>query len=68
MDMNLYNEIVEQKRDSWIPACGNTEVPFNCRGYRIQYLWNPSTNEHSYYNCDTDLLITNKEARDIFGL
>ena len=50
----------------WVPASGGTERPFMSRGYRLQYLWQPSTGRHAYINCDTDILLTDAEVREIF--
>lgn len=56
----------EQKRrdqGNWVPACGGTEQPFTTRsGYRLQYLWQPSTGRHAYINLDTDIILTDDEA------
>ena len=47
---------------NFIPACGGTELPFKTRaGVAVQYLWNPSTGEHAYINCNTDILLTDAE-------
>ena len=55
-----------RKEGVWVPACGGTERPFVARGYRLQYLWQPSTGRHAYINCDTDVLLTDGEVREIF--
>lgn len=56
----------EQKRreqGNWVPACGGTEQPFTTRsGYRLQYLYQPSTGRHAYINLDTDIILTDDEA------
>ena len=49
--------------DNWVPACGGTEQPFTTRtGRRLQYLWNETTGEHAYIDCNTDIILTNEEA------
>ncbi len=53
----------EKEQGNWIPASGGTEVPFLTRsGRRLQYLWQPSTGKHAYYDCDNDLILTDEEA------
>lgn len=52
----------------WMPACGGTEQPFTTRtGRRLQYLWNPTTGEHAYIDCDTDILLSQEEANAALG-
>ena len=47
---------------NFIPACDGNEKPFKTRaGVTVQYLWNPTTGEHRYINCDTDMLLTDNE-------
>ena len=48
---------------NWIPACNGTETPFMTRtGYRLLYCWQPTTGKHAYFNCDTDMILTDDEA------
>ena len=54
------------EQGAWVPACGGTEQPFAMRGYRLQYLWQPSTGRHAYINCDTDILLTDAEVSALF--
>lgn len=66
--MKSIDQIIKKREDRaryyWVPACGGTEIPFKAKnGYRIQYLWNPVTHEHKYYNLDTDLFV---EDSDLF--
>lgn len=50
--------------DNWVPASGGTEVPFKTRtGRTLLYCWQPSTGNHAYLDCGTDLILTNEEAR-----
>jgi hypothetical protein len=54
----------EKEQGNWIPANGGTEVPFLTRsGRRLQYLWQPSTGKHAYYDCDNDLILSDEEAQ-----
>ena len=67
--MELLIESDKRKADgNWIPACGGTEKPFMTRtGFRLQYLWQPSTGRHAYINLDTDMLLTDEQVREILG-
>lgn len=52
------------QRDNWLPANGGTETPFLTRtGRRLLYVWQPSTGKHAYLDCQTDLILSDKEAR-----
>lgn len=52
----------------WVPAAGGTEEPFLTRGGRkLQYMWNPVTKEHAYLDLETDLILSDEEARAILG-
>ena len=54
--------------NNWHPACGGTETPFMSRGgLRLLYVWQPSSGDHAYLNCDTDILLTDEEARATLG-
>ena len=54
---------VNKQSDNWIPACGGTEVPFMTRtGRKLLYCWQPSTGNHAYLDCDTDIILTDDEA------
>lgn len=49
---------------NWHPACGGTEEPFTTRtGKRLLYVWQPSTNRHAYLDLETDLILSDEEAR-----
>ncbi len=72
-EMNL-SELLE-KRDyeksqgNWVPANGGTETPFLTRsGRRLLYCWQPSTGNHAYLDCDTDLILSDEEAQLALGL
>ena len=52
------------KQDRWIPANGGTETPHKTRsGIRVLYCWNPGTGKHAWFNCDTDIILSDDEAR-----
>ncbi len=58
--------VAEAKRaqGDWLPACLGTETVFRTRtGRRLLYCWQPSTGNHAYLDCDTDLILTDEEAR-----
>ena len=60
----------EQRRAQgpWVPACGGTEQPFVTRtGYRIQYMWQPSTGRHAYLNLDTDVIVDDSSLSVVLG-
>jgi hypothetical protein len=62
-------EVKEVKEDSWIPACGGTEVPFKSRsGKRLQYVWQPSTGHHAYLDVDSDIILSDEEAEAALAL
>jgi hypothetical protein len=52
----------------WVPAAGGTEEPFLTRGgRRLQYVWQPETGRHAYLDLETDLILSDEEARSILG-
>ena len=52
----------------WFPASGGTETPFMTRnGRRLLYVWQPSTGAHAYLDLDTDIILTDAEARSALG-
>jgi hypothetical protein len=56
------------QQGNWYPACGGTETPFWSRnGYHLQYLWQPSTGRHAYINLQTDIILSDDEARAALG-
>ena len=53
---------------NWYPACGGTEVEFRTRnGFRLLYCYQPSTGRHAYLNCDTDIILSDEDARLAMG-
>jgi hypothetical protein len=68
--VELLRQSDERKANgSWQPACGGTEVPFITRnGFRLQYMWQPSTGRHAYINCDTDIIMSDEDAQAALGI
>ena len=57
------------KQGPWLPACNGTEVPFVTRsGRTLLYCWQPSTGNHAYLDCATDLILSHEEASLAIGL
>ena len=62
--IELENKRKKAEQGAWLPANGGTELPFVTRsGRRLQYLWQPTTGNHAYLDCDTDLILDDEEAR-----
>lgn len=52
----------------WVPAGGGTEEPFRSRdGRRLLYVWNQKTGKHAYLDLDSDVVLTDEEARASVG-
>lgn len=52
-----------KSQGNWFPANGGTEVPFLTRSRRrLLYVWQPSTGNHAYLDCDSDLILSDEEA------
>jgi len=52
----------------WVPASGGTETPFRTKtGARLLYCWQPRSGAHAYLDCDSDLILTDAEARNLLG-
>jgi hypothetical protein len=48
----------------WTPACGGTEQVFQARsGKRLLYCWQQTTGKHAYLDVDSDLILSDEEAR-----
>jgi hypothetical protein len=48
----------------WIPANGGTEEVFVSRsGKRLLYCWQQATGKHAYLDVDSDLILSEEEAR-----
>ena len=53
-----------KEQGPWVPAAGGTEQPFVSRsGTRLLYCYQPRSGRHAYLNLDTDLVLTDEEAR-----
>ena len=51
-------------RQNWIPACGGTETPFMTRtGKRLLYVWDTCSGRHAYLDCQSDIILSDEEAR-----
>lgn len=60
----ILTDAARREQGNWVPACGGTEQPFTSRsGHRLLYCWQPTTGRHAYINLDTDILLTDDEAR-----
>jgi hypothetical protein len=58
----------QDEQGNWYPACNGTEKPFTSRGgHRLLYCWQPSSGRHAYINLDTDIALTDDEARASLG-
>lgn len=58
----------EKENGNWFPANGGTETPFFTRSRRrLLYCWQPSTGRHAYLDCDSDLILSEEEARLALG-
>jgi hypothetical protein len=54
----------DKSQGNWFPANRGTETVFVTRtGKRLLYVWQPSTGNHAYLDCDTDLILSDEEAR-----
>jgi hypothetical protein len=63
LEQAIIKDNARRENGTWYPACGGTELPFTSRsGARLQYMFQPSTRRHAYYNLDTDLFLTDAEA------
>jgi hypothetical protein len=52
----------------WYPASGGKEEPFTTRtGRRLQYMWQPRTGAHAYYDLDRDIILSDDEAMRALG-
>ena len=69
VDGVLFNARIKAAEDkrrngNWYPACGGTETPFKSRsGRTLLYCYQPSTGNHGYIDTQTDLLLSEDEAR-----
>jgi len=56
------------ERGSWFPASGGTEVPFVTRGgFRLLYMFQPSTRTHAHLDLDRDMFVGDEEIDAILA-
>jgi hypothetical protein len=59
----------DKDQGNWYPASGGTETPFVSRsGRRLLYCFQPSSGRHAYIDLDTDIALTDEEAREALQL
>lgn len=64
----LARKVQKDQQGPWLPANQGTEVPFATRtGFRLLYVWQPTTGKHAYLNLDTDIVLTDEESRIALG-
>lgn len=64
-----YTAKADRSQGNWYPACNGTETPFKTRGgHTLLYCWQPSTGNHAYLNVETDMLLSDDEARATLAL
>lgn len=64
--LKAHDEAREQ--GGWQPANGGSEEPFLTRNRRrLLYCWQPSTGRHAYLDMDSDLILSDEEARLALG-
>ena len=64
----LDQAIADAEQGNWYPACGGTETVFTSRaGHRLLYCWQPRTGRHAYINTETDIILSDDEARASLG-
>ena len=53
-----------ERQNKWVPACGGSETPFKTKTrHTLLYCYNPALRQHAYVNVETDMVLTNEEAR-----
>ena len=60
--IELFKQATKQYRDIWIPACGGTETPFETRGRKLLYCFNPAKGRHAYLDMGSDLILSDEDA------
>jgi len=56
------------ERGPWFPAGGGSEVPFVTRGgYRLLYMFQPSTRKHAHLDLDRDMFVSDEEIDAILA-
>ena len=54
-----YLRAQESGADTWVPACGGYETPFQHQGVDWLYVYNPALGEHGYLNLRADIVQEN---------
>lgn len=56
------------ERGPWFPASGGSEVPFVTRGgFRLLYMFQPSTRTHAHLDLDRDMFVSDEEIDEILA-
>lgn len=64
LDELFHEQDRRREQGNWVPASNGTETPFVSRsGLRLLYCWQQSSGRHAYLNCDTDIILSDDEAR-----
>lgn len=59
----------KRKQGNWYPAANGTETAFKTRsGVTLLYCYQPSTGNHAYLNCETDLILSEEESQSLLSL
>lgn len=59
----------DPEQGDWVPASGGAETPFLTRtNRRLLYCWQPTTGRHAYLDLDTDLILSDEEAKTALGM
>lgn len=59
----------DPRQGNWYPACGGSEKPFLTKsGFRLQYMWQPSSGNHAYLDLDRDMILSTEEAMIALGV
>ena len=64
---SIYNRAIQDRADTWVPACGGQETPFEYTGVRWLYVFNPATEKHAYLNLETDAVYVHYLGRELIG-
>ncbi len=53
-----YNAAIARRANQFVAANGGKELPYETRGgMLVQYVFNPATGEHAYYDVRADLIL-----------
>ena len=63
MEEAIREQDARKANGPWYPAANGTETPFQTRsGAVLQYMYQPSTGRHAYFDTATDMPLTDAEA------